>query len=79
MLRDILHYTEEDIKNLSLIEYNLALHYALETYIRRDVMFIMSKIYGSKKPEKGSITITIEHPKIEEWVKKQYGKEENRE
>ena len=76
MLRDILHYTKEDIKKLSLIEHNLALHYALETYIRRDVMFVMSKIYGSKKPEKGDITITIEHPDIEKWIKEQYEKEE---
>lgn len=57
---------------MSLIEYNLALHYALETYNRRDIMFIMSKIYGKKGGDKGDINLTIPQTEIEDWVKKQY-------
>lgn len=72
ILRDILHYTEEDIRNLSLVDHTYAIHYAAETYIRRDVMFIMSKIYGGKPDDKGDISFTIEHPEIEQWIKEQY-------
>lgn len=51
------------------------MHYALETYTRRDVAFVMSKIYGGKGSDKGGTTISIKHPEIEEWVAEQYAKE----
>ena len=58
---------------LSLSDYQLALYYASETYVRRDILFIMSKIYGKKNPnDKGSNTLQIKHPEIEEWIKEQY-------
>ena len=59
---------------MSLVEYEIAFHYALETYIRRDVLFIMSKIYGGKKGsgEGKGTTIIVPQPEIKEWVKKQY-------
>lgn len=75
LLRDILRYTNEDIKNLSLIDYEFALHYALDTYARRDVAFVMESIYGEKGDDKGNTSIKIEHPEIEAWIKKQYEKE----
>jgi len=68
-----LHYSEEELKKLSLIDYNLALNYALETYVRRDIFFIISTVFTSEK-EKSSkeIGFTIEHPEIETWIKEQY-------
>lgn len=59
---------------MSLVEYELALDYSLDTYIRRDVMFVMNQIYGGKKGKKGKGTFgfTFEQPEIEEWVAKQY-------
>lgn len=79
MLRDILHYTDDDIRNLSLIDLNLAMHYSLETYVRRDTFFVMSKIYGKgKSNEKGKISFTIEHPEIEAWIKEQYKEEKTK-
>ncbi len=58
---------------MSLVELDLALNYALETYIRRDIYFIMTKIYGIKKGEgKGKTKIVIEHPEIEQYIKESY-------
>ena len=64
--------------NLGILEYELALHYAMETYVRRDILFIMSEIYGGKPDKSGNDTITlkIEHPEIEEWIKQQYENDE---
>lgn len=78
LFRDILNYTDEEIKNLSLLDYNLALNYALETYIRRDLVFVMSSIYGGKKKGKSGkgTTIIVPQPEIEEWVRKQYEDDE---
>lgn len=59
--------------NLSLIDYSLALYYSLETYIRRDIMFIMSQIYKKKGVKgKGTFGFTVEQPEIEAWVRQQY-------
>lgn len=75
LLRDILHYNDEDIKELSLVDYNLAVHYAMETYVRRDLLFIMNR--GKKrKTGKDEIEIEISHPEIEEWISQQYQEEE---
>ena len=61
---------------MSLIDYNLALYYALETYGRRDLIYVMSRIYGKKgKKGKDTFGFKIEQPEIEEWVAKQYEKE----
>lgn len=77
ILRDILNYSDEEIKNLGLMDFNLALQYAVETYVRRDVYFIMNSIYSDKKKtKKGTKKLVIEHPEIEEWVKQQYENDE---
>ena len=77
LLRDIFNYTDEEMRNLSYRDYHYALHYALNTYVRRDVLFVMSKIFkgkessgGSKPP--GTTTIIIEQPEIEQWIEEQY-------
>jgi len=58
---------------LSLLDYELALYYATEAYVRRDILFIMSNIYGKKKTsDNKGITLKIEHPEIEDWIKEQY-------
>lgn len=76
MLRDILHYTKEDIRKLALMELQLAIHYAVETYSRRDVLFIMKAIYGGGKPsDQGDIAVSISHPDIEKYIKEQYENE----
>lgn len=64
---------------MSLVEYNLALSYSLETYARRDLVYVMSKIYGDKKGNKGKDTFgfTIEHPEIEAYIRESYNKEES--
>ena len=78
MLRDIFKYTDEEIDKLSLIDYELAFHYALETYVRRDVVYVMGAIYGDKKDSegKGGNTIIVPQPEIEAWIKEQYEKDE---
>ena len=70
VLRDILHYTDEEINDLSLLDYNLALNYSLETYVRRDVMGIMSS--GKKEDPKGTFSYTIKHTGIELYIKESY-------
>lgn len=73
LLRDILHYSDKEVKNLSLEEYVYAVQYAQETYIRRDVGFIMSKIYGKKdKGNDKTLNISVPQTDIENWVKQQY-------
>jgi hypothetical protein len=66
------------MENLSVVDYELALFYSTETYVRRDILLIMSQIYGDKKgkSQKGSTTLLFEHPEIEEWIKEQYENEE---
>lgn len=59
-----------------MVDYNLALNYALETYVRRDVVFIISKIFPSKKGKDSDIEFTIKHEDIEEWIQEQYEKEQ---
>ena len=63
---------------MSLVEYDLAFYYALETYVRRDVVFVMGSIYGAKKGKgkgKGGTTLIVPQPEIEEWIKEQYENE----
>ncbi|KKM77944.1 hypothetical protein LCGC14_1364950 [marine sediment metagenome] len=81
MLRDILKYTDGEIDKLSLIDYELAFHYALETYIRRDLVFVMGKVFGDNKDSegKGGTTIIVPQPEIEQWIKEQYDKDEVKE
>ena len=81
MLRDIFKYTDEEIDKLSLIDYELAFHYALETYIRRDLVFVMGKVFGTKKKpgDKDGTTIIVPQPEIEQWIKEQYDKDEVKE
>ena len=78
MLRDILKYTDGEIDKLSLIDYELAFHYALETYIRRDLVFVMGKVFGNKTKsgDKDGTTIIVPQPEIEQWIKEQYDKDE---
>ena len=78
IIRDILGYSDEEITNLSLVDYELALFYSIETYVRRDILFIMSQIYGDKKGKSGedSLNLIFEQPEIEEWIKQQYEIEE---
>ena len=77
ILKDILHYSEEELKKLSLIEYNLALNYALETYVRRDVFFIMKTIFTKEeKSQSRDIGFVIPHPEIEAYIKEQYKEKE---
>lgn len=72
-MRDILHYTDDEINRLSLVDYNLALNYALDTYARRDIVFVMGSIYGKKpKNYKNTLEISIQHPEIEEYIKKSH-------
>lgn len=59
-----------------MIDYNLALNYALDTYVRRDLLFVMGKIYGQKKKKPGDKDFVIKHLEIEEWIKEQYEDEE---
>lgn len=73
-MRDILHYTEEDIRNLSLVDYRLALAYSLMTYSRRDIAYIQQQIFGKKKTSNEGFGFTIEHPQIEQWIEEQYEK-----
>lgn len=79
IIRDILQYSDEEIKMLSLSDYQLALYYASETYVRRDILFIMNKIYGKKGSDsKDNIKLKIEHPEIEEWIQEQYEEKNER-
>lgn len=74
ILRDILHYTEEEIKELGFDEYQYALTYALETYTRRDILYIMVKIFDTKgkKTPKGGKKMVIKHPDIEKYIEDAY-------
>ena len=61
---------------MSLVEYELAFHYALETYVRRDVVYVMGRIFGDKKGKgKGGTTLIVPQPEIEQWIKEQYENE----
>lgn len=82
MLRDILHYSKEELKELSLLEHDLALNYALDTYMRRDLVFVHSEL-NKKKGSRGSVNgenegkpldFTIEHPEIEQYAQERYEK-----
>ncbi len=55
---------------MSLLDYNLALNYSLETYVRRDVAGIMGS--GKKKDPKGTFSYAIKHPEIELYIKESY-------
>lgn len=46
---DILHKSEEDIRNMDLIEYPAAFQYSWITYINRDVRYNMNKIMEEQK------------------------------
>lgn len=63
---------------MSLVDYNYAIHYALETYTRRDVAYVMKNIFGNNKDSNpsGTTTIKIEQPEIEQWIKEQYEEDE---
>jgi len=60
------------------MEYELAFHYALDTYARRDVAYVMGKIHGKKEGsgDSGGTTIIVPQQEIEQWVKEQYEDEE---
>lgn len=52
----------------------------METYVRRDIAFVMSKIYGKKgDKDKGEFGFTVDQSEIEEWVREQYEKKDKRE
>ena len=60
---------------LGLMDRTFALHYALETYVRRDVMFVMSKVFGDGKqpqPTGKVVKLIVPQEEIREWVEKQY-------
>lgn len=62
---------------MSLVEYNLALNYALETYARRDLIHVMTQIFKGKggSSDKGTFGFTIEHPEIEAYIRESYENE----
>jgi hypothetical protein len=70
LLKDILNYSKEELNDLTLQEYSLACIYSEDTYLRRDVAYVMSQVYSDKK-DKGH-PLVIEHPEIEDWIKEQY-------
>ena len=75
LLRDILHYSDKEVRELSMVDYTYATHYALETYLRRDVAHVMNQVYGTKKKTpsgKKEKTIKIEHPDIKEYIQESY-------
>ena len=76
-MRDILYYDDNDIRNLSLVDYRLALAYSLMTYSRRDIEYIQQQIFGKKKTSNEGFGFTIEHPQIEQWIEEQYENYEN--
>jgi hypothetical protein len=77
-LRDILNYNDEDVRNMSLIEHELALHYALETYIRRDALFLMSKFLGKSKGKSSGyteFTLVVPQVEIEQYIAESYAED----
>lgn len=73
LLRDVLHYTTEDLENLTIEQYVVGLLYAETTYMRRDVVFALEKIFSGKRkngrPTKGEYDFTINHPEVEKYIK----------
>ena len=58
---------------MSLVDYNLALNYAMKTYVRRDIGFVMRNIFGKKEgKDKKTFGYKIRHPGIENYVKESY-------
>lgn len=75
LLRDIFGFTKEDIKKLSLMEYKIAFMYALETYSRRDIVYVMEHMFGGKtSTTQGNLDFIIEHPGIEKYIEDSYKK-----
>jgi len=72
ILRDILNYTKREIEEMDWLELNLALNYAMETYVRRDLVFVLTKIFANKKGSGNEINLLFNHPEIEEYIKESY-------
>lgn len=77
-LRDILHYTKEEVDMLDYKQYNLAVIYSVFTYTQRNMMLLLSKIFrkgGVKSESKEGdelLTFTVEQPEMMEWLEKYY-------
>ena len=67
----------------------LARDYAKKVYMRRDVVFALSMLFGDSKGndipdaviregQKGNIDFHIEHPEIKAWIKEQNRLEKER-
>jgi len=74
---------------MSIADMILAMDYAKKVYMRRDVVFALSMLFGDSKGndipdaviregQKGNIDFHIEHPEIKAWIKEQNRLEKER-
>jgi len=75
---------------LSVSDTILSLDYAKKVYMRRDVVFALSLLFGDSKgdnvpsavlreEQKGNVDFHIEHKEIKAWIKEQNRLEKERE
>jgi hypothetical protein len=54
---------------MDYLQFNLALNYAMQTYMRRDVLFVVSLLGEDKgKKDRTLIIEGIKHPKIDQYI-----------
>jgi len=74
---------------MSIDDMVLARDYATKVYMRRDVVFALSMLFGDSKDndvpdavlreeKKGNVDFHIEHPEIKAWIKEQNRLEKER-
>ena len=75
IIRDILHYTQEELDMLDYDQYILALVYSINTYMQRNVLMSLNKLFSKKESNLNTaeeVSFYVKQPEIKKWLKEHY-------